>query len=221
MFEMWTYDPDCPPVSTAMPSYPLSRSFSRQRLGQLGDVTSIPGIGDKYAARLNAVGISPRKMFGFFLRQKFLWDGIVFQSQYENVTGASKEDSTTTYLAMREWVDKNVSDDRSPYCYCHNDSLLWNMMSTDEKRSKLTSEVIGNKSVCAISGISENLGKRLASRGWPLARHMLGEFLVRGRYFEIWFLKTSMVDGEPDGETNLDDANLCREDLQNYVEKCM
>lgn len=191
-----------------------SCDFPSKRIDQI-ELTSIPGVSEELAKCLQAQRISTSKLFGYFLV-----DDLGFQKRYVKICGATGEESKTTLVAIKKWFKKNFDDCRPKYCYCcNNDSILWKSMSREDKMGKLTLEVMGSKRVCTLSGISKELATRLCNDGYTMARHLLGEFMVRELGFEVWFMR--MVQRWPNVVVDAEDARLCYLDLVKYRQYCM
>lgn len=77
------------------------------------------------------------------------------------------------------------------------------MSSTSQKHKDFVAEPMGEKSVMALAGIGEALGKRLEGKGFDKAYVVLGQFLVLKKdeeLFRDWLKDTCGANSKQQGD---------------------
>ncbi|KAG5285091.1 hypothetical protein AALO_G00033980 [Alosa alosa] len=77
------------------------------------------------------------------------------------------------------------------------------MSSTSQKHKEFVAEPMGEKSVNALAGIGEVLGKRLEEKGFDKAYVVLGQFLVLKKdeeFFRDWLKDTCGANSKQQGD---------------------
>lgn len=113
-----------------------------------------------------------------------------FQPWLGHEYGTTAEESQVCYDALKGWSRQYL------------ENLKEQIVSTEDE-SFSSVKLILEQPPCVLAGISHNLSIQLVKNGFPLARHVLGKYLLSDD-FENWFM--GFVDDESD-------ARLCMKDL--------